>query len=108
MRTLINGFARRHAFNINWYSSLLGTMGLGYLLFQRFTFAIPLSMWLIFMMACTKLYLFHLVDGRPIVPRDKSVPYMIAWWICFGSLLAFFSICAIALLVAIFGIAFTQ
>ena len=74
MRTSMSGFARRHAFNINWYASLAGAMGLGYLLFQKLAFAIPLSMWLVFMMACTKLYLFDLVKGRPIVPRGKSVP----------------------------------
>ena len=78
-------------------------MGLGYLLLHKLNCALLLSFALVFSMACSKAYLFRVVDERPVIPRGKSPPYMIAWWICFGLLVAFFLLCGIALWVAVFA-----
>jgi hypothetical protein len=95
---VLKDYTRRHAVHINWYASLLGAAGLGYLLLHKLEFAIPVSMALVFWMACTKVYLFHLVDGQPFVPRGKSAAYMAAWWVCFGLLAIFLVVCSFAFL----------
>ena len=88
MLTLLSGYTRRHAFQINWFASLLGAAGMGYLLFHTLKFALPLSVALVFSMACAKIYVFHVVEGRPIVPQGKPLSYRVAWWICFALLVA--------------------
>jgi hypothetical protein len=92
MLSRVNQYARSHAFYINWYVSLLGAAGLGYLVLSRLTFGLMLSIALVFTMAAIKSYVFHVTSGQPAVPADRSIPYMVAWWLCFGLLAACFAV----------------
>ena len=97
----INLRIRPHMAQINHCVSFIGGLGLGYLVLHRFKCALPLSMALVFAMACIKTYLISLAKGGEMVPRGRSLPYMAAWWLLFGLLAAFAILSGLAFCIAI-------
>ena len=97
----INLRIRQHMAQINHYASFIGGLGLGYLVLHRFKCALPLSMALVFAMACIKTYLISLAEGRKMVPRGRSLSHIVAWWFLFGLLAALVILSGLAFCIAI-------
>jgi hypothetical protein len=69
-------FIKNHVSRINWYVSLAGMAGLGHLTFWEIDHKWPgtglvISFCLVFCMACSKIYLDHVVTDASFWPRRK-------------------------------------
>jgi hypothetical protein len=106
MMIRLNNYVKDRFREIEWYASLIGAAGLGYLILFTLKCAVPLAMGLVFFAACVKTYLGVLVDGRPIVPSGKSVAYRVVWWFLACLVFAFVILSAIACLFSVWATAF--
>jgi len=70
----MNAFIRKHCWRINFYVSIAGAYGLGYLVLwqvdSRFKgLGLAIAMLLVFFMAAAKLYLGHVISGARFWPK---------------------------------------